>query len=259
MLGYLLIALLATTLGAMTGMGGGVIIKPVLDMLGHFDVKSISMLSTITVFSMATVSVLGQRKSGNRVKREIAIPLALGAVLGGLAGDRLMGGLTARAAGNMVTAIQNAILAVLIIFVFCYMRKKDTLPKLGWSSVPASALVGLVLGCISSFLGIGGGPINVALIIFVFSVNTKSAAACSLVAIWFSQASKLTATILTGGFGGYDLSMLPPMVIGAICGGFLGRRIQAGLTEQAVDRTFNGMQVLIFGLCIWNIVNNIWL
>lgn len=45
---YFLIAIGATTVGSLTGMGGGVIIKPLMDVLHHFDVETIGVLSSIT-------------------------------------------------------------------------------------------------------------------------------------------------------------------------------------------------------------------
>ena len=55
---YLLIALLATFIGSMTGMGGGIIMKPIMDALSHFDSASINILSSVTVFAMSLVSVI---------------------------------------------------------------------------------------------------------------------------------------------------------------------------------------------------------
>ena len=54
---YFLIAICATTVGSLTGMGGGVIIKPLMDVLHGFDVQTIGVLSAITVFAMSVVSV----------------------------------------------------------------------------------------------------------------------------------------------------------------------------------------------------------
>jgi len=74
-----LVALAATTAGALTGMGG-VIIKPGLDGLGHYDVRSVSMLSAITVFSMAVVSMVTmlRKERGGDVPKAVVIPLAVG-------------------------------------------------------------------------------------------------------------------------------------------------------------------------------------
>lgn len=54
---YFLIAIGATTVGSLTGMGGGVIIKPLMDVLHGFDVQTIGVLSSLTVFSMSVVSI----------------------------------------------------------------------------------------------------------------------------------------------------------------------------------------------------------
>ena len=54
---YLVISLLASVVGAICGIGGGVIIKPVLDLCGLASVSTISFLSGCTVLSMSCYSV----------------------------------------------------------------------------------------------------------------------------------------------------------------------------------------------------------
>ena len=74
---YFLIAIGATTVGSLTGMGGGVIIKPLMDLLGGFDVETIGVLSSITVFAMSIVSVGKQIAQKAKIDFGTAIPLAL--------------------------------------------------------------------------------------------------------------------------------------------------------------------------------------
>lgn len=50
---YLLVSFLASVVGAVCGIGGGVIIKPVLDLFGLAGVSTISFLSGCTVLSMS--------------------------------------------------------------------------------------------------------------------------------------------------------------------------------------------------------------
>ena len=52
-------------------------------------------------------------------------------------------------------------------------------------------LIGIFLGIMSSFLGIGGGPINLVVLFFFFSMSTKIAAENSLYIIFFSQIASL--------------------------------------------------------------------
>ena len=47
------------------------------------------------------------------------------------------------------------------------------------------------------------------------------------------------------------------MVAGAIAGGFLGAALNKKLSEKAVERAFNGVQLLVLGICVFNIIRNI--
>lgn len=255
---YFLISLGATTAGALTGMGGGVIIKPLLDLLGDLSAADIGVLSSVTVFSMALVSISKQIRQNTAIDWKIAVPLVVGSIFGGGVGDRiLMVVLAAVRSNHLVVVIQNICLAFLVAAVFIYLGKGDNRPVLGVRGVMPAILVGVFLGIASSFLGIGGGPINVALIIFVFACDIKTAAVYSLVTILSAQVSKLSSVLLSGNFFSYDLSMLPVMVFGAIAGGWIGSKLNKTFTEKTVVRAFKGMQILVFAICLYNILNNL--
>ncbi len=254
---YFLIAIGATTVGALTGMGGGVIIKPVMDVLGAYDAATIGVLSSITVFSMSVVSIGKQMLAKTKIPFGTAVPLAVGSVAGGQLGQMMLTALTAGLPNAQVTAVQNVVLGLLILAVYWYMKHKQSIPGKHWDSLLPALLVGLFLGICSSFLGIGGGPINVALIIFLFSYDTKTAAVCSLITILFAQVSKLCSVALGAGFAAYDLSAAPVMVAGAIAGGFIGAALNKKLPEKAVEKAFNGVQLLVLAICVFNIIRNI--
>ena len=248
---YFLIAIGATTVGSLTGMGGGVIIKPLMDVLHDFDVQTIGVISSLTVFSMSVVSIGKQMLAKTKIPFGTAIPLALGSVAGGLAGEKLL--------QVIVNALQanSAVTVVLILAVFLYMKNKSRIPSKHLEGVAVSLLVGVFLGICSSFLGIGGGPINVALIIYLFSMDTKSATVCSLVTILFAQISKLGTVALTTGFGGFDLSIAPVMIVGAIAGGFIGASLNKKCSEVSVEKAFNAVQLIVLAISIFNIVRNL--
>ena len=251
---YFLIAIGATTVGSLTGMGGGVIIKPLMDVLHGFDVQTIGVLSSLTVFSMSVVSIGKQMLARTKIPFGTAIPLALGSVAGGLAGEKLLQVIVdALRANSAVTVVQNVVLSLLILAVFLYMKNKGRIPSRELRGV----VVSLLLGICSSFLGIGGGPINVALIIYLFSFDTKTATVCSLVTILFAQISKLTTVALTTGFGVFDLSIAPVMIVGAIAGGFIGASLNKKCSEAAVEKAFNAVQLLVLAISIFNIVRNL--
>jgi len=255
---YFMIAIGATTVGSMTGMGGGVIIKPLMDVMQGFDVETIGVLSSITVFCMSVVSIGKQMLAKTQIPFQIAIPLAVGSVAGGYLGQWMLSAIVAALnAQAMVTVVQNAVLAVLILCVYLYMRNKEHIPGQHLSGVPVSLLAGCFLGVCSSFLGIGGGPINVALIIYLYSITTKMATVCSLVTILFAQISKLVTVGMSTGFGVYDLSIAPVMVIGAISGGFLGAAFSKRCSEKTVEKAFNAVQLLVLAITLFNIARNL--
>lgn len=255
---YFLIAIGATTAGSMTGMGGGVIIKPVLDVLHGFDVQTIGVLSAITVFSMSVVSIGKQMLAKTKIPFGTAVPLAIGSVAGGFLGQWMLSAIVATLGlDRLVTVVQNVLLSLLILAVYLYMRNKSKIKSLHLCGVPISLLVGVILGICSSFLGIGGGPINVALIIYLFSYDTKTATVCSLITILFAQISKLGTLAVSTGFAVYDLSMLPVMVVGAIAGGFIGAGLNRRCSEATVEKAFNGVQLLVLAISVFNIARNL--
>lgn len=254
---YFLMALIATTIGSSTGMGGGVIMKPVMDILNDFDVETINILSSLTVLSMAAVSVWKNLLNKTTIQRNIALPLAFGAIFGGVVGDRGIYAIINHAQNSgSVLLIQNVVLAIVLIIVFVYMRVRHKVHSLSLCGVLPSIITGFTLGAISSFLGIGGGPLNIAMIVFVFFMPIKQATIYSLVIILFAQLSKLVTVSITGSIFHADLRMFPVMFVGAIVGGIVGSKINANLSEKKIEWLFHGAQVLIFSIVVYNIVRN---
>lgn len=255
---YFFLSLIATTIGSLTGMGGGVIIKPLMDVLGDYDVQTIGVVSSIVVFTMAIVSILKQLKSKTLIPFNIAVPLSAGSIVGGFVGQKILDFIIDKLKVNSIaTVVQNIVLAILILGVIIYMKNKHRIKSKNFNGIPVCLAVGIFLGLCSSFLGIGGGPINVALIICLFSFDTKTATVCSLVTILFAQIAKLTTTALTTGFSMYDFSVVPLMAIGAVMGGFIGASVSKKCSEKTVEKAFNAVQLLVLTITIFNVVRNI--
>lgn len=75
---FFIVSFLASIAGAICGIGGGVIIKPVLDLFDLASVSTISFLSGCTVLSMSCYSVGKSFLAGEKsVHLKTATPLAL--------------------------------------------------------------------------------------------------------------------------------------------------------------------------------------
>lgn len=249
---YFLIALGATILGAMAGLGGGVIIKPVLDFLGNYDLSTIGVLSSVTVFSMAIVSIIKQIRYKFELEIKKTSLIGIGSILGGLLGEKLLKLILRIFDANLITIVQNTVLAILLILVFIYMNNKNRFKSYKVDNSFACIIIGLFLGLIASFLSIGGGPINVCVLTIFFSMTPKEAAVNSIITILFSQASKLTTIALSTGFLCFDLSMLPFMVCGGILGGLIGSKFNKLFSNSTILKVFN---IVVLALILLNIYN----
>lgn len=248
---YFIVIVLANTIGAISGMGGGVIIKPVLDFVGSHSVASVSFYSTVAVFTMSIISTWRQLKSGVRFNLNIIGWVSAGAVLGGILGniafDYLLNSLESAATVQM---IQIILTVITLIFAFLYTRTDNLHFEL--NNVIWYLLCGLVLGLLASLLGIGGGPINVSLLMLMFGLPIKDATVYSICTIFFSQLSKLITISVTTGFMRYDLSILYYVILAAIVGGLLGAKVSHILSPQKVTLVFQAVIVLVLLINIYN-------
>ncbi|MGX7417897.1 sulfite exporter TauE/SafE family protein [Carnobacterium gallinarum] len=250
---YFVVIILANTVGALSGMGGGVIIKPVLDAIGAHSLIAISFYSSVAVFTMAIVSTLRQFKNGIVIKWQVAFAISIGSVIGGVIGNRTFEQLLSYFPEESAVQWIQIILTILsLLFALLYTKKN-------WSAWNLSNLiwyvaVGLFLGFLSTLLGIGGGPINVALLMLCFGMPIKEATVYSIITIFFSQLSKLISIGFSSGYQIFDLTMLIAVIPAAILGGFVGAKLSGRLSDEIVLKVYQLVVVVVIGL---NIVNGI--
>lgn len=254
MLIYFIVALGASVVGAICGIGGGVIIKPVLDLLHLETVSTISFLSSCTVLTMSCYSVGRSMLSGDRrVEVRTGTPLAIGAAVGGLLGNRLFSLIRDMSADpNAVGSVQAVCLAVVTLGTLLYTVNKRRIRTHSVRSLPACGAIGLALGCMSSFLGIGGGPINLVVLYFFFGMDTKTAAANSLYIILFSQIASVVFTIISAAVPPFRWGVLALMAAGGIGGGITGRALNRKMDDAAVEKLFIVLMAVIIGISILN-------
>ncbi len=255
---YALICLLATTFGAISGIGGGVIIKPVLDATAGMSVSQISFLSGCSVLAMSIVSLLSSRGGEAKIDGKRTTPLAIGSAIGGVLG-KLIFDIIKKAADSdgIVGAAQSIIMVILTVGVLLYVLNKKRIKTNDVRSSSVCLAIGLLLGILSSFLGIGGGPINLAVLYFFFSMSTKTAALNSLYMILFAQTASLLFSFVSASVPQIDLITLVVMISSGITGGFAGRRINRRMSSKAVDRLFCCMLIAIIATSVYNLIRYI--
>lgn len=250
---FFAVSLLASIVGSICGIGGGVIIKPVLDAMNIMSVSCISFLSGCTVLTMSVVSVYKNMRAGRKMNIRIATLLALGAAVGGVSGKMMFQSLKAAVGNeNFVGMVQAIVLIAVTGVTFVYTIFKKKIQTQNFRNAALCLIVGLLLGIMSSFLGIGGGPINLMVLGFFFSMATKEAALASLYIIMFSQITSLGQTLITRTVPDVQIIYLIVMVAGGILGGNIGSRINKKIDEDKVDKLFMMLMLVIIFINIYN-------
>lgn len=251
---YFAICMIATTVGAISGIGGGVIIKPVFDAFSGFSVATISFLSGCTVLAMSIVSLLKSKGGDVKVEPKRGTLLAVGAAFGGVVGKMAFEAVKAASGDDgLIGTIQSVIMILLTAGVFLYVLYKEKIHTRNVQNMISCLAIGLVLGLLSAFLGIGGGPINLAVLYYFFSMDTKTAAINSIYIIFFSQATSLISSFAQNNVPPFNWRTMAAMLAGGILGGFIGRAFNKKMCTRAVDRLFHVLLVVIIFISCYNL------
>ena len=247
---YGIIIIFATFMGAFVGLGGGVIIKPLLDLIGKDSVAVVNFISTCAVFSMSISSTVKHIRSKTKIDFKLIISLSVGAVIGGILGSKLFDYLLGIFNNNMLKSLQGCILLVISVI---YINIKNA-KSFKITNPICIAVVGLTLGFIASFLGVGGGPINVAFVVLFFSMTVKEAAIYSVGTIFFSQLSKLITLGVTHTVPKCSILTLAVAVICAVAGGILGAKMNKKGNEKVIKTIFTIVVALIALVNFYNAI-----
>jgi len=152
-----------------------------------------------------------------------------------------------------VGVVQAACLLIVTVFTLVYTVFKDRITTKKLRGLPVLILVGLLLGIMSSFLGIGGGPINLVVLFYLFSMTTKEAVITSLYIIFISQIASLATAIITNTVPEFPVKVLVVMAAGGILGGVVGRIVNKKIADKTVDKLFIGLMAVMIVINIYNI------
>lgn len=264
---FFTVSILASIVGAICGVGGGVFMKPALDAVGVLPVNTITFLSTCTVIAMTSYNVITSaiaskkgNSSDNLIDWNLTTWLAIGSAIGGIIGKNIYSNIKSSFANpEIVGGYQALALLVAVLLTLIYTSNKNKIKGMKITNPLVLVVLGFVLGTISSFVGIGGGPMNLAVLYFFLSMPTKMAAQNSLYMILISQASSLVMTFIKGNVPAEILSfdiglwiMLVGMMICGIYGGKIGKTYNKKLSTKTVDKLFIFLCVVIMLLCVFN-------
>jgi uncharacterized membrane protein YfcA len=234
----LLMSVLAGLLGALTGLGGGVVIVPALALLFHIDIRyaiGASLVSVIATSSGAAVSYVKEGFSNVRIGMFLEVATTVGALCGAY--------LTARISTHAIGIIFGITLLYSAWSSFRH-KKNERLhaqnllaEKLKLSgdyptehgreayiaqNVPAGFGIMFVAGILSGLLGIGSGAVKVLAMDHAMKVPFKVSTTTSNFMIGVTAAAS-AGVYLSRGYIAPGLAA--PVMLGVLAGSLLGARL----------------------------------
>jgi len=247
MIGQIAVGFLASLVGSMVGIGGGVIIVPALTILLHIDIKEAIGSSLISIVAMSSMASAAYAKKG-WVHFQLGYVLVLSTLVGSIIGSNL-----ALKASNNLLALIFGLFLILPAALLLRKPKEQTLITDDVALMPhrSGRITGqfsefggqrpiafivrrvktqIVLltasGLFSGLLGIGGGILNVPVINQIGRVPFKMAAATSTLIMGLTS---LMAVIVFLGSGAVNSTLSANVVIGAVIGAYLGPKLATRL------------------------------
>lgn len=213
----------AGVIGSMIGLGGGIIVVPVLTFFGFPPT-----LATSNSLFAALSNALGSTISYSRQKR---IEYSLGLKLGLLTIPGTI--LGAYASSDVSSGIFKILFGFVLVSsaVYIFLRKKiESKEKILTKqmmifSIGASFFAGLI----SSFFGIGGGVIFVPLMVVGIGMTMKKAAPTSQFILLFASLSGIISHSM---LGHPDFLQAGLLSMGSFAGGVIGARISLDIKER---------------------------
>ncbi len=236
-----IIAFLSTVVGAIVGVGGGLVIRP---MLGFFDVaKGLASFSSAScVFCMGIVSLITTVRKGARIQLKETVVLAAGSICGAFAG----GACIKFVSGEFIKT--GYIFAM--VFVLICMAARKYMPRIKLKNPPAQFLTGIVTGGLSGFFGIGGGPFQMTALLLLFDLEAKEAAVQSIFITLLTTASSLIQYAVSGY---WDFSIAVYMIPMAVIGGFVGGLLNRKLDNKYISYLFSATVIFIILMQVYSV------
>lgn len=248
---YFAVIIIASTLGAISGMSGGLIIRPVFDLVGADSVASISLYASVAVLTMSIVTTSKKLSEGTKLRWGLIIWDFCGAIFGGIFGNLAFEYLLRTFGSTTAQTVQIVLKLFVLFFVVLYVRFQWKSFHLNHPAVYFAC--GLTVGFLASVIGIGGGPMNVSLLMLLFGFKIKEATVYSVCLIFFSQFANLSTMMLTQGVERFQSTTLFFVIPAAVIGGLLGGKLGGILSQKKVAFLFQAIIICVLCINLFNL------
>lgn len=238
----------AGVIAGLFGVGGGILLVPLLVLVMHRAQHEAHATSLVAVTLGALAGVARFAADGS-VALVGGAALAVGAVAGARLGSWLLPFIPER-------RLRQVFIAVLVVLSVRFLvvgasgeaaTAGDVVPELDALRIALHVGGGVVAGVVSSVLGVGGGIVNVPLLVLGFGYGQHVAEGTSLAVI--------VPTALTGAVSHHrhaytDWRLGRRLGIGTVVGAVIGAQVALSLSPVTLGRLYGILQIVVAVLMV---------
>lgn len=257
-----LVSVFAGVLGSLVGLGGGLVVVPVLTLLYHVDIRlaiGASIVSVIATSSGAAAAYVRERMTNLRAGMFLEIATTVGAISGAflttalparvlfivfavVLGSSAFASFRKRHSAVVLTASNDRIANALQLHGSYYDEAEHREISYKVTGTKVGLAVMYVAGMVSALLGIGSGALKVPAMDLAMHLPMKVSTATSNFMIGVTAAASAGVYFSRGQI---DPVIAAPVAVGVLAGSLFGSRLLPRLPSKTVRLVFVGVLVVV--------------
>lgn len=243
---------LAGITGALLGIGGGVVLVPLLVFGFNLPLEEAvpaSLMCVVASSCAAAASYVDNRLSDIRLGLTLELATVVGAITGGLVAAYL--------APAMVAVVFGLFTFYVALQILVMRSRREELVAAAYKpgNYPLGITGSFVAGGLSALLGVGGGPLKVPLMSYGMRVPFKVASATSNLMIGVTGAASVASYAWRGHV---KLSLVSPLVVGVLAGAYVGSRLMPRVPTAVLKKLFAFVLLVVAAQMFWKGGEGLW-
>ncbi len=235
----------AGVLSGLLGVGGGIILVPLLVGVLAYDQHRAHATSLAAIFTIAVSGTIGFALGG-AVAWRLGLVVAAGAIVGSTVGARQMGKMSPR----LLRSVFLVMLVVAAIQMLTGAEVGAGEVVEGASQVAVALVIGLLSGLASAVAGVGGGIVIVPSLVFFVGMGQHAAAGTSLMVIVFTA---VAATRVNWVAGRVDLRQAAVLGLAGAVSAQIGAWVALGRDPTVITRAFGVFVLVVAAQLAWSL------
>ncbi|MBZ4333215.1 sulfite exporter TauE/SafE family protein [Corallococcus interemptor] len=244
---------LAGGLGALLGIGGGIVLVPVLVLGFGIPLEQAvpaSLMCVVANSCAAAASYVENKLSDLRLGLTLELATVMGAIVGGL---------VAAFVAEAMVAVVFGLFTLFVALQMLLLRRPVQEPATAANYEPGNYPLGIsgsfVAGGLSALLGVGGGPLKVPLMTYGMRVPFKVASATSNLMVGVTGAASVAAYAWRGQL---NLGLVAPLVVGVLGGASVGSKLMLRTPTAVLKKLFAAVLLIVAGQMLWKGGEGLW-